>query len=260
MRSVALRVLVLAGSALVVACEGHELAVFDLAPAVGGTAGASSTAGANSDAGSGGSGVSSAGSGGSSGAPIASGGGDFTADAGAAGFFDGGGLPGTGGGSPAPCGADPDCMPGWRCEKAGCDAPTGTCVPWPSICPPNPAPVCGCDGVTYWNDCIRLQSQSHPQLQAADQCRANACTCEVGADCMVPYASCSHLLPPGEMCGHGMGACWVLPPQCPPGADNRMWRECRPPDAGQLPACLDTCNAIATEHSYAELHRGDVCN
>jgi hypothetical protein len=77
---------------------------------------------------------------------------------------------------------------------------------------------------------------------------------------MVPYASCSHLLPPGEMCGHGMGACWVLPPQCEPSADSKMWRECKPPEPGQIPGCLDTCQAIASEHTYAELHRDEVCN
>jgi Kazal-type serine protease inhibitor domain len=179
---------------------------------------------------------------------------------GLAGMGNAAGIPGAGGAGPATCGVDTDCMPGWLCEKQGCDALTGVCVPWPLFCPPAPAPVCGCDGITYWNDCIRLQSPGHAQQQSPDQCRANACTCEVGADCMVPYASCSHLLPTGEVCGHGMGACWVLPPQCEPSADSKMWRECKPPDPGQLPGCLDTCNAIATEHTYGELHRGDTCN
>jgi hypothetical protein len=148
-------------------------------------------------------------------------------------------------------------MPGWLCEKKGCDATMGVCIPWPVFCPPYPAPVCGCDGVTYWNDCIRLQS--HARLASFDQCRDTARPCEVGADCGVPYASCSHLLPLGEMCGHGEGACWLLPPKCDSNADSKMWRECRPPDGVPL-GCLSTCDAIASEHTYAELHRGESCN
>jgi hypothetical protein len=263
MRPSTLQVLLSAAAALVVACEGREVPVFELPVVVGGAAGTGGVAGTfttagsdtNSESGNGNAGA------GTGGGESFAGSGPLTPLGGSAGFHDTGGSPGAGGGgSPAPCGSDQDCMPGWLCEKPGCDAATGNCVPWPPFCQPEPAPVCGCDGVTYWNDCIRLQAPSHTQLQSADQCRANACTCEVGADCMVPYASCSHLLPPGATCGHGMGACWVLPPQCPLNTDFKMWRECRPPDAGQPPACLDTCNAIATEHSYAELHRGDMCN
>lgn len=264
-----LSVLLLAAASLALACEGREIAVFEL-PAVvvggagaGGGAGAAAMAGSPSNAGVGGTrgDVMTAGS--SSGASDA--GGSLSTSAGSAGDGNGNangngndGMAGGGGGGPPPCGADSDCMPGWLCEKRGCESLTGVCVPWPVFCPPNPAPVCGCDGVTYWNDCIRLQS--HARLQAFDQCRATACTCEVGADCMVPYASCSHLLPPGEMCGHGMGACWVLPPDCESIADSKMWRECKPPDVGEVPACLNTCQAIATEHSYAELHRNESCN
>jgi hypothetical protein len=139
---------------------------------------------------------------------------------------------------------------------AGCDATSGFCAPWPVFCPPDPRPVCGCDGVTYWNDCIRLQS--HARFAMPDQCRQTACSCEVASDCNVPYASCSHLLPPGAMCGPGMGACWVLPSDCPKDIDSKKWRECKPPD-GQPASCVDTCTAIASEKPYTELHRGDTC-
>lgn len=244
------------------ACDGREVSVFELPAHVGGAAG--STAGTSASAGS--ESASAGSSAGKEAAPAGSSNGGSFSGSGGGPSLDGGdtgssgkgaGVPGSGGG--VSCSEQPDCMPGWICEKQGCDAPTGICVPWPPACFPNYNPVCGCDGVTYWNDCIRLRSGAG--LAGPDICRAGACTCEVGADCNVPYASCSHLLPPGEtMCGHGEGACWVLPPQCPPPPqDAKLWRECKPPEAGGMGGCLDMCAAIATEHSYAELHRGDIC-
>lgn len=245
---------------VVAACDGRELTVFDLpgqqSAGSGGSSGGS--AGASADP-SGGSAGSSAGAGFSSGGSLTGPGAGFSSG-GSAGMPDTGGTLGFGGGSTT-CGSDDDCMPGWLCEMNGCDATSGECVPWPPLCPPDPAPVCGCNGVTYWNDCIRLNSRA--RLAASDQCRATACSCEVGADCMVAdaVASCSHLLPPGAMCGHGMGSCWVLPSQCTPNADPKMWRECKPPDAGGAPpACVDTCTAIASERPFAELKRGEPCN
>lgn len=260
MRSWSLAASTFTASVLALGCNGPEIAVFDLPPPTN-MAGSGETAGFSTGTSGGSSGATGFGAGSSSGGTLAGSGSSASEGGGSGGPPNTAGAPDGGGMGATKCGDDGDCMPGWQCEKQGCAEATGVCVPWPALCPPNPAPVCGCDGVTYWNDCIRLKS--HARLAAFDQCRATACTCEVGLDCGVPpgtYASCSHLLPSGAMCGRGSGACWVLPPQCDPSADSRMWRECKPPDQGETPACVDTCTAIASERSYAELHRGDVCN
>ncbi len=241
-------------------CDGREVTVFDL-PIKVNAAGASGAGGSSSTAGAVGmttTAPAGAASGGSVAAAAGLGGGGNDIDVGGSNASGAGGVMGSGGVPPTACTTKAECAPGWTCDRRGCDAPQGFCVPWPAICLPNPAPVCGCDGVTYWSDCIRLQSEA--VLAGPDQCRVTACTCEVGADCKVPYASCSHLLAPGEMCGHGMGNCWVLPPTCEPSADSKMWHECKPPDAGMVAKCVNTCDAIASEHSYAELRRGDTCN
>jgi hypothetical protein len=246
----ALSLALLATAWVGLACEGREVTVFELPAKVdnAGSSGAGGVAGAMT-----------APAGASAGGSVADFGGVGPGGSPPGGAGVGGPMGfGTGGAMAAiPCTSKADCA-GWACDKKGCDQPTGVCVPWPPFCLPNLAPVCGCDGVTYWNDCLRLQADV--TLAGPDQCRANACSCEVGADCDVPYASCSHLLGPGEMCRHGMGNCWVLPPQCDPNVDTKMWRECRPADPATPPKCLNNFEAIASEHTYGELHRGDTCN
>jgi hypothetical protein len=154
-----------------------------------------------------------------------------------------------------PCATKAECPMGWRCEMPGCEATQGLCEPPIVIIAPELMPVCGCDGVTYWNDDVRRQADATVDTPGA--CRGTACACEVGADCKVPFASCSHLVT-DDMCGRGIGACWVLPPQCPPG--DAVWRECKPPDPNlPPPPCVDTCTAIASEKPHGQPHHGEMC-
>lgn len=66
--------------------------------------------------------------------------------------------------APEPCGrfVGIGCPPGQFCETpvgfCQVDAP-GVCVPVPTVCDHTFSPVCGCDFVTYTNDCERRQAQ-----------------------------------------------------------------------------------------------------
>ena len=74
-------------------------------------------------------------------------------------------LPDGGEHKPRVCAADVDCQDdGDRdkddalfCAKDSCDALTGHCERQPGFCENDLAPSCGCNGVTYWNDCLRKQ-------------------------------------------------------------------------------------------------------
>lgn len=46
----------------------------------------------------------------------------------------------------------------------------GTCVPWPERCPLFFDPVCGCDGVTYGNDCERIRAGAVLAHKGACKC------------------------------------------------------------------------------------------
>jgi hypothetical protein len=147
---------------------------------------------------------------------------------------------------PAPrCASITDCPQGTYCEKETCDSPSGTCTFYPAECPSVEMPVCGCDGVTYFDHCLR-QIWGVPS-ETMGPCMAFTC----GGPSNNPCPADSHCAQLGGGPGHcspmAEGNCWVLPPQCPsPSEGGNLWDSCQP---GQH--CLDTCEAVLMGGSYS---------
>jgi len=250
--------LVLGTLVISLACEPADVVVWS-APAgvspVGGTAGA---AGAEVVAGTTGQG----GSSGQGGAMSSAGTGGTTAPMDGAGAAGDSGEGGSGSTETMPCTDTSECPPNFTCEKESCSAPTGVCEPRPVFCPPEPRPVCGCDQVTYWNDCVRRQSGGI--FAFPGECRAGARLCDTSDDCGVPNASCARIFPfrpdPSQICSpKASGICWVVPAVCEPNDDPLIWRECQPPGGNAPPACVSTCAAIASERPHVPPLHGEGC-
>ncbi|MDI7266814.1 MAG: hypothetical protein QME96_02320, partial [Myxococcota bacterium] len=98
------------------------------------------------------------------------------------------------------------CPRGQVCDVRSClDGASGTCVPRPSGCPAVYAPVCGCDGVTYGNDCERLVADV--ALDHAGECGMTVCIPQclnVGTRSEGWYDPC---LEPGRICWTRCAGC-----------------------------------------------------
>ncbi len=158
-----------------------------------------------------------------------------------------------------PCNADADCQAGEFCEcpPGTCSKTGGTCVPRPSACFQLIAPVCGCDGTTYPNDCERRRARVCKR--ANGPCQSGQCfdtverqctgqSCAAGRPCPLPNERCVPTCPPPPP----TGTCFdVLDKQCTgqpcsPGTpcppDELCLAEC-PPPAGM---CFDTITRQCT--------------
>lgn len=181
-----------------------------------------------------------------------------------------GGAAGAGGRESVPeiaCASDFDCSPGWLCHKLDCTAEWGACEPRAVFCDPRPRPVCGCDGTTYWNECVWRQVGTTSYVDG--ECGANARPCESWEDCVPGVASCSRLVFQPEGClesvstgQFGLGVCWVPPPMCDPMATTDRWIICsqlaKPPPPGGI-LCVDTCTAIRSEFPHYQARAEDGC-
>jgi hypothetical protein len=155
-----------------------------------------------------------------------------------------------GSGPPPPprCASTGDCPAGTYCDKVTCGDPSGTCLLPPIECDDSEKPVCGCDGVTYFNQCLRQRSSI--ASDTPDPCRAPSCggpsgrTCDEGAGqlcALLGGMGPDHCSPMAE------GSCWVLPAQCPPANEaTNFWDSC-PPSSQH---CVPTCDAIRAGGPY----------
>ena len=114
-----------------------------------------------------------------------------------------------------PCGPDEFCeLPKGECQLADAQ---GVCVPVPKLCPDLYAPVCGCDGTTYSNDCER--QMAGVQFGHEGPCGA---PCDTACDCAkAPLPErCALMLCPacacGWVCERGHCAAEVFTPSPPP--------------------------------------------
>ncbi|HEX7664832.1 MAG TPA: hypothetical protein VF407_09985 [Polyangiaceae bacterium] len=163
-------------------------------------------------------------------------------------------IPSDDGGKPtqqSPCVRDDDCDTNQYCERDTCDAQVGKCHYKPPFCDSSDGdPKCGCDGVNYWNDCLRNQQGVSKQ---------NDSTCEYGAscgngkgECANTSAKCGRLVFEHDQCSNDPpGQCWVLPSSCS-GFDPH-WVTCEP--GGD---CTSVCDAIASEKPYFKAP-GSIC-
>jgi hypothetical protein len=152
------------------------------------------------------------------------------------------------------CVENKDCSSTMFCSRKDCDDAGGICEPRPLVCDDAPMPICGCDGVTYWNDCLRRTVGVGPLRPG--ECSDTARVCSKGGkggggpggvECP-SGASCARLLPPdGTNCTPNVqGTCWALPAVCPDHAGPDRWLSCDPHKMG----CFSTCDAIRSGEPY----------
>ncbi len=159
------------------------------------------------------------------------------------------------------CTVNDDCGPSSFCERTACGDATGVCQVRPTFCDNALLPTCACDGVTFWNDCLRRSRGETAAIPG--QCTSGAAVCGnfMKPPCPLEGSSCARLLPPDARCDGPMpppdmtdGFCWVVPVTCPP--TNIMDTKWVPCSGGPPPPPMDCkgyCEAIKDGHPRRQL-------
>ncbi len=91
-------------------------------------------------------------------------------------------------------------------SKCGLGSVVGRCITLPASCPTTSNPVCGCDGVTYANDCERQKARA--QLDHTGSCVVTSCgSCNASQTYCNTYA-------PGPAGSQLVVSCNAMPSSC----------------------------------------------
>jgi hypothetical protein len=137
-----------------------------------------------------------------------------------------------------------DCAATEYCDAVGCGV--GECKPRPAAVALAYAPVCGCNGVSYWNDSQAWASGATVASTGACTTTAIACAafsmpCAAPANkCVNERSSCSGV--------STSGTCWFVPSggTCPAAAKDV--RQCTFTGGG---TCMSRCDAIRGDRGFA---------
>lgn len=137
-----------------------------------------------------------------------------------------------------------ECAASEYCDAVGCGV--GECRPRPTSVTLGFAPVCGCNGVSYWND---TQAQaSGATVAATGQCTTTAVKCAgFSMPCKAPANKCVNER--SSCSGFDTdGTCWFVPSggTCPAAAKDV--RQCTFAGGG---TCMSRCEAIRADRGFA---------
>lgn len=143
-----------------------------------------------------------------------------------------------------------DCKADEFCRVTACATSGGTCTKKPVLTtpPPTATPICGCDGITYWDE--NVAASIGVNKKADGRCTTGEKTCNGQGKC--PSGSFCNL--EVSVCGVGGGQdglCWGLPSSCPSSSAAGVVtaRTCN--GGGGVTCGTTYCQAVRSERSFS---------
>jgi hypothetical protein len=143
-----------------------------------------------------------------------------------------------------PCTTIDDCDPGQYCQRPSCGVTAGFCAPY--MMANGFDPVCGCDGVTYWNKTYAFTTDAI--VKHGGRCSATEGAACLGTSCGgLPDSICVRQVAGSTACASMIeqGVCWRLP----------LTHECGGTTLGGTVEncegkCMTFCNAVLGDKAF----------